>query len=427
MIFSRRIYFTILFHLLLILLTAGAGLWMILSHTGLIIGSLLLLCSLLQIGGLARQLNAFNRKIRLFFDAIEDRENMLYFPEQGGPGEQTLLNRSLNRINDLLAQTKTENQRQQHFYRSLLEEVPGGVLAWNASGQILVANSAALALLGDTLLANREQAERLLNSRENRRRLSISYKQMVLQEDAVTLVSIQDISDELTDKESESWSKLTHVLTHEIMNTIAPILSLSQTLSVYPDLPEKAARGLGIIRQQSERLLEFTDSFRHLSYLPHPEMKRFSLTALLHNLATLLHSDFEQREIDFALLCPPVELYVEADEKQLSQVFLNLLRNAMQALDGSSDRNGDVGSGSRSNITLCAERRNDRLLIEIADNGSGILPELQEQIFVPFFTTKSEGMGIGLSLCRQIIRQHRGHLTVKESRPGKTIFRIELP
>lgn len=419
MIFSRRIYFTILFHLLLILLTAGSGLWMILSHTGLIIGCLLLLCSLFQIGGLTRQLNTFNRKIKLFFDAVEDRENMLYFPEQNVAHEQAMLNRSLNRINDLLTKTKTENQRQEHFYRSLLEEVPTGVLAWDASGRMIVANSAALSLLDCTLFPNREQAEQLLNSKESRQRLSISRKQMVLQEEVVTLVSIKDISDELSDKESESWSKLTHVLTHEIMNTIAPIFSLSQTLSAYPALPEKAVRGLGIIREQSERLMEFTESFRHLSYLPHPERKHFSLTALLHNLETLLQTDFEQRQLTFSLQCPPDELFIEADENQLSQVFLNLLRNAMQALEGRND-----GTGT---ICLSTTRNDHRLLIEITDNGPGIPPELQEKVFIPFFTTKSEGTGIGLSLCQQIIRQHGGHLTIKDSRPGLMMFSIDLP
>lgn len=419
MLFSRRIYFIILFHLLLILFTAGTGLWMILSHTGFIIGGLLLLCSLFQIGGLTRQLNGFNRRIKLFFDAVEDRENMLYFPEQDVSREQALLNRSLNRINDLLTQTKTENQRQEHFYRSLLEEVPIGILAWNASGRIIVANSAVFSLLGCSFFPNREQVEQLLNSKESRQRLSISRRQMVLQEEVVTLVSLKDISDELTDKESESWNKLTHVLTHEIMNTIAPVLSLSQTLSTYPALPEKAVRGLSIIREQSERLMEFTESFRHLSYLPRPEVKRFSLTALLRNLETLLQTDFEHRQLSFSLQCPPDDLFIEADENQLSQVLLNLLRNAMQALESCTDSTGI--------ICLRAARNNHHLLIEITDNGPGILPELQEKVFIPFFTTKTEGTGIGLSLCQQIIRQHGGHLTIRESRPGQTTFSIDLP
>ncbi len=230
MIFSQRIYFTILAYILLILATAGTGIWMLASQRGYIIGGILILCALFQIGALAHKLNKFNQKIKFFFDAVEDKNNMLYFPEQHVDKEQEQLNRSLNRINNLLAQTKSENQKQEHFYRSLLEEVPSGVLAWNTSDRIIIANSAAHTLLECVQLSSRKQIEQLLQNKEH---LSFSQKQMKLQNEQITLLSIQDIGDALSDKESESWGKLTHVLTHEITNTIAPIISLSQTLSTF--------------------------------------------------------------------------------------------------------------------------------------------------------------------------------------------------
>lgn len=413
MIFSRRIYFVILAHILAILATSGTGVWLVVTHTGYVIGGLLIVCALLQIGGLARQLNHFNQKIRLFFDAVQDKDNMLYFPEQHVGKEQQQLNRALNRINDLLAQTKTENRKQEHFYRSLLEEVPSGIVAWNESGKIIIANSAAFSLLGDKQLTHRSQLERLIEGKKN---LSLSESRMKLQDETLTLLSIKDIGDELSDKESESWSKLTHVLTHEIMNTIAPVISLSQTLMAYPGIPEKAARGLDIIRTQSERLMEFTESFRHLSYLPRPEKRPFSLSRLLHNIEELLQSDFAGRGIAFSMQCIPADIQTEADENQLSQVLLNLLKNAMQALEGQA-------GGA---VSLRVEKA-DRLLIELTDNGSGIPADLQEKVFIPFFTTKPEGTGIGLSLCRQIIRSHGGHLFISESRPGRTVFTIDLP
>ena len=415
MIFSRRIYFIILLHIVLILATAGAGLWLILSGTGYIIGSILLLCSLFQIGALTRRLNTFNRKIKLFFDAVQDKDNMLYFPEVNVSKEQEQLNRSLNRLNDLLARTKGENQKQEHFYRSLLEEVPSGVLAWDASGRIITANSAAFSLLKCNRLYTEMQLAQLLNATGIRDSLSISRKEMILEGETITILSIKDIGDELSDKESESWSKLTHVLTHEIMNTIAPIISLSQTLSAYPDINEKSARGLRIIQTQSERLMEFTESFRRLSYLPQPERKRFSLTALLQNLQELLSTDFQENQIHFTLTCQPEFIDMDGDENQLSQVLLNLLRNSIQALDGRTD----------GAIEIYAYR-DEHISIDVTDNGPGIPDELQEKIFIPFFTTKSEGTGIGLSLCRQIIRNHNGHLSILESRPGKTIFHIDI-
>lgn len=195
------------------------------------------------------------------------------------------------------------------------------------------------------------------------------------------------------------------------MNTIAPIISLSQTLSAYPDNSEKTLRGLHIIQAQSERLLEFTESFRRLSYLPQPERKRFSLTALLQNLQELLSTDFQENQIHFTLTCQPESIDMDGDANQLSQVLLNLLRNSMQALDGRTDGAIEI-----------YVYRDEHISIDITDNGPGIPDELQEKAFIPFFTTKSEGTGIGLSLCQQIIRNHNGHLSILESRPGKTVF-----
>lgn len=413
MIFSRRIYFVILLNILLILLTLGAGLWLIISCTGFIIGLLLIICSLFQIAGLTNKLNAFNRKIRLFFDAVQDKDNMLYFPEVNANKEQAQLHQSLNRINKLLSKVRKENQEQEYFYHLLLEEVPAGIIAWNAAEQVILANSEALNLLECRCLTSKGEVEKLLAKKEN---LSHSRTQLKLQDETLTLMSIKDIGDELGNKESESWSKLTHVLTHEIMNTIAPIISLSETLIQHPDIDVKTVRGLHIIQSQSERLMEFTESFRYLSYLPEPQKKVFSFTALLQNLSLLLESDFTGRNIKFELQCSPSFIEINGDENLLSQVLLNLLKNSMQALEGQTD--GEIS------ITALYK---ERLYVEIIDNGSGIPLAIQEQVFIPFFTTKSEGMGIGLSLCQQIIRQHGGHLFIKESKSGKTVFCIDLP
>ena len=414
MIFSRHIYWTILLRILLILATSGTGLWLIISQRGIIIGMLLIICSLFQIGGIVTYLNNINRKLRLFFDAIEDRDNTFSYPEQGINEEQQQLNRSLNRINALLAQTKMDYQKQEHFYRSLLEKVPNGIIAWNNSKKIIFVNNTALTLLNIESLTLYSQLENILQNEKNRKRLSLSQSQMKLQDETITLLSIQDIDDRLNENESESWSKLSHVLTHEIMNTIAPIISLSQTLASYPEISEKGIRGLHIIQAQSERLMEFTESFRHLSYLPQPEKRLFSLSDLLHNLEELLQTNFQENNISFTLRCSPEPMMTEGDEKQLSQVFLNLLKNAMQALEGHP----------HGELSLQAEQ--DEYIV-ITDNGPGIPPEIMDKVFIPFFTTKSEGTGIGLSLCKEIIRRHEGHLAIKESRAGKTVFHIELP
>lgn len=417
MIFSRHLYWIILLNIVLILASSGTGIWLIASQRGFVTGILLIICSLFQISGLVNRLNSFNRKLRIFFDAIEDKDNMLYFPEHNVSKEQENLNRSLNRINLLLAKTQSEYSRQEHFYRSLLEEVPNGILAWDSAGKIIMANSAALSLLDCQQLTKYRQLKSLLQEKGRKEHLSLSQSRMKLQDETITLLSVKDIGDELSDKESESWNKLSHVLTHEIMNTIAPIISLSQTLSTYPDINEKAVRGLRIIQAQSERLLQFTESFRHLSYLPQPEKKLFTLTATLQNLRELLTGDFKENNITFTLICQPETIYMKGDENQLSQVLLNLLKNSIQALDGQED----------GKICIHAQQNEHTTIIDITDNGPGIPSELQEKVFIPFFTTKSEGTGIGLSLCKQIVRYHDGHLTIQESQPGKTVLHINIP
>lgn len=431
MFFSRHLYIMILGYTLLILTVAGVGIALIATRTGIIIGSLLIIASFFIMGALVQQLNKFNSRLRFFFDAVEDKENMIQFNENSADKEMNALSHSLNRINELLASAKADSRKQEKFYYSLLEEVPNGVLAWDSEQRIMFANGIALRLLGFEQLAFLRQLEQqypalkdflhqgkiqdsfLLQS-VHKKQLSLSLNHMKLESEVITLLAIKDISNELSEKESESWNKLTRVLTHEIMNTIAPIVSLAQTLSSRTETDERVIRGLNVIREQSERLMEFTESYRHLSYMPDPVRKPFSITETLHNLSLLLQSDFEAARIHFTLRSTPSDIIITGDEKQLSQVFLNLLKNSIQALEGES--NGQV------EVTL---EVTDKLYIRITDNGKGIPVELQEKIFVPFFTTKAEGMGIGLSLCRQIIKKHGGDFYLSESRKGNTTFVIE--
>ena len=343
-------------------------------------------------------------------------------------------------INNVVAEFRTrlsENEERYQYYETLLNTVDSSLLVVDSQCNIHWMNRAAMQdLCGYRIHSVRELA--LLNSDFPTIILSLQpgeiktvriHKGDIIQELAVTvseysaqhgtelrLVNLKNIHAVLEENEMEAWQKLIRVLTHEIMNTIAPIISLSQTLSTYPDINEKAVRGLRIIQAQSERLLQFTESFRHLSYLPKPEKKLFSLTATLQNLRELLSGDFKESNIIFTLTCEPKTIYMKGDENQLSQVLLNLLKNSMQALEGKE----------KGRISIHAQQ-DEHISIDIADNGPGIPPELQEKIFIPFFTTKSEGSGIGLSLCKQIIRLHDGHLTIQESNPGKTIFHIDMP
>ncbi len=236
---------------------------------------------------------------------------------------------------------------------------------------------------------------------------------------------------ELHRKEYESWDRLMRVLTHEIMNSIAPIVSLSGTLLSYFRTKEsvksseeitdttirKTIRGLDTIKSQGESLIHFTESYRQFAHLKKPEPKPFSLTRLLQNLQTLHQPDMQRQQIRFSLDLFQPEITVYADEEQLSQVLINLLKNAMQALEGQED----------GHIRIQVKQQKNELEIRVTDNGPGIPSDLQDDIFVPFFTTKATGSGIGLSLSRQIVRMHGGELSVVSQPYAETCFTIALP
>ena len=404
MIFSRHIYWTILLRILLILATSGTGLWLIISQRGIIIGTLLIICSLFQIGGIVTYLNNINRKLRLFFDAIEDRDNTFSYPEQGINEEQQQLNRSLNRINALLAQTKMDYQKQEHFYRSLLEKVPNGIIAWNNSKKIIFVNNTALTLLNIESLTLYCQLENILQNEKNRKRLSLSQSQMKLQDETITLLSIQDIDDRLNENESESWSKLSHVLTHEIMNSVTPITSLSDTLlSMVEDKDEEISHGLQTISATGKGLLAFVESYRKFTRIPTPEPSLFYLKAFIERMVELARHQNPCDHITFHTKIDPADLILHADENLISQVVINLLKNAIQAI-------GDQPDGQIDIQVYCNET--EEVLIEIKNNGPVIPPEIVEHIFIPFFTTKEGGSGIGLSISRQIMRLSGGSLTL---------------
>lgn len=346
--FSTRLYIHILLFVLLIVFTLGLGLVGIISRKAIILGTITILIAFGLIGRLVYYLNSYNRKMKFFFDSIEDNESMLYFPENIGSKEQRYLYASFNRVYTLMSEhKKIEFERKLH------------------------------------------------------------------------------------QKEYESWEKLMRVLTHEIMNSITPIVSLSETLLSYFQIKhvskstkditeltiEKTIRGLETIKSQGQNLIYFTESYRQYSGLKQPEFKYFSLTDLIENIQMLYQEILQQQQIRFStdFFQPQIQIY--ADENMLSQVLINLLKNSIQALTEQSEREIHIKVYIQEMI----------LFIKITDNGSGIPSNLLEDIFIPFFTTKKDGTGIGLSLSRQIIRMHGGELSVKSQPFHETSFIISLP
>ncbi|MBK6285048.1 MAG: GHKL domain-containing protein [Draconibacterium sp.] len=238
------------------------------------------------------------------------------------------------------------------------------------------------------------------------------------------MVAIQDIKNEMETKELESWIKLIRVLTHEIMNTIAPITSLSQTISGYfknldGKIPDQktignTVKGLEIINERGNGLISFVENYRQLTRLPQPQKKKIVVNRFLESTVTLLQVDPKNEKTQIEWDCKPAELEIVADEKQIAQVLINLVKNAEEALK--NQENGKISIKAEIN-------KNDRTQISVIDNGLGIPGDLLDKIFVPFFSTKENGSGIGLSLSRQIMQMHGGTLKV-ESQPQRTSFTI---
>lgn len=450
--YSIRVYIRILGYLAAILAAAGGGVWLVFSGRAVILGIAGVAGALGLTAGLVGYLNRSNRRIQRFLEALQDEEVMAFFPEKEGSGEEKGLYAAFNRVNEQLARLKRESGRLTHFYEVLIGQIPAGIVSWDGTGRVRVANEAALRLLGCVSLRTARQLEQAIPAFAGRmkelsttgsallkipaatstRSLAAAYRRIVQEGEVIHILTLKDIGRELSEKESQSWDKLTHVLTHEIMNSIAPVVSLSATLLSYYQpggvpcgaaevtdrMVAKTIRGLQTVRSQGQSLMRFTESYRRLSYVQPPVIRLFSLNRMVESLQVLLQADLERHAIGFTLLFTPKVFSVEGDEELLSQVLLNLLKNAIEALE-------EVASGRT--ICLKAVRSAEEIRIEVTDNGPGVAKELLEDVFVPFFTTKAAGSGIGLSLSRQIVRMHGGELIVSSEPFVRTRFTMVLP
>ena len=318
--------------------------------------------------------------------------------------------RELNLTFDMFRQRLQSEAIRQHYYEQVLDEVDTGVLVCREDGEITWQNRASILMLGSMhglpqeWIATRS-AHKVTHTHHNTvYEMLVCSRKFVLDRQTYRIVSLRDIHEVIEETEIEAWQKLVSVLTHEIMNSLTPIIGLSESAD---GMDERADSALAVIHRRSKGLLEFIKNYRKLTRIPQPQMESVPVQEYF--------SDLEQFYGD-RLRCnvSPSALEVNADPRQLMQVLVNLVKNASEASDGI--------------IELNAYRTADgNIEISVRDHGQGILPEVMDSIFVPFFTTKPQGSGIGLSLCKQIVKQHRGRLLVK-SRPGHgSVFTIILP
>jgi nitrogen fixation/metabolism regulation signal transduction histidine kinase len=396
---------------------------------------------------LINYLNSTNRKLSYFLDAVHNEDSTLSFPTNIADKPTRELYQGLNKVNKQIQLLKIESRQQEQYFQTLMEHVGTGILTFDPKGFVLHANTAARKMFAVEVLTHISQLERvnkslylavrgirpfeqkLVSFASERGTIQLSLKATSFKTNAseLILLSVQDIRNELDEKELDSWMKLIRVLMHEIMNSIAPITSLSETLSRYylpcgipvsPDEVDEATiqttiKGLNVIRERGNGLMQFVESYRKLTRLSKPEMKPFSIAELFDRMKILFASLENSENVRLSVLVNPPGMELLADENQISQVLLSLLKNALQATENKPE--GRIQLLAGFNLDHRAE-------IKVIDNGSGIPVEILEQIFVPFYTTRENGSGIGLSLSRQIMRNHGGTLQV-HSVPGReTVF-----
>lgn len=371
------------------------------------------------------------RKITFMFNAVENDDYSFCFRSSAGRYDDEL-NMALNRIHGIMLAAKRRAREKEKYYELIMEQAGVGLLVVNERGNVFRTNSETLRLFGLPRMTHIDQlrpaasavadAIRLLRSGDRRvvsyfdesgeKHFSLACTEFVTDGAVQRIVAVGNIDNALSAKEVESWSRLTRILTHEIMNSLAPITSLSETLCALHPSDDDMGRGLRTIAETSRRLVGFTENFRRFTRIPAPQKELLGVRELLEPAVRLAVTD---PRIAVTLDVDPADTMIYADRTQVSQVVVNLLKNAVEALAGSDAPAIAVTS------RIDAE---ENVLIEVADNGHAIPREVVDDIFTPFFTTKPDGSGIGLSVSRQIMLLHNGSLRLAQNTDSRVAFTL---
>ena len=380
------------------------------------------------------------KKVTFLFDAIDNGDFSFNFPTEKGFKEDKILHKSLNRIKLFLQHTREEQMDREKYYEQILNAVDTGILVVDDHDNILQHNQAALRLLDTDVLTHMNQVKGKLKDEH----LAKHETQAMLKDKHVRIIALSDVSHELSNQEVDSWIKLIRVLTHEIMNTITPVTSLSETLLTRVTEDKDLKQGLETIHKTGTELLAFVNNYRRFTHVPQPQPALFYVEPFLERMAMLCNHEVE-------ISVSPKDLLAYADESLLSHVVTNLLKNAVEAFNGqeklSAERNKQDGNELGRNKQECRSadlqsaaskkafihlqayaNAQESIIINVSNNASLIPEDVASHIFIPFFTTKPEGSGIGLSLSRQIMRVSGGSLSLHQDKAqGITTFRIIIP
>lgn len=396
---------------------------------------IIVLLLVVSVAGYIRLYRHYRRNIKkviFLFDAIDNVDFSFNFPMQGVSKNDRILHQSLNRIKAFLQHTREEQMEREKYYEKILNMVDAGIMVVDSHDNVLQHNQAALRLLDTDVLTHLNQVKTKLKDEH----LSKHETATMIKDKPVRIIAISDVSHELSNQEIDSWIKLIRVLTHEIMNTITPVTSLSETLlkeleedmhwegrfATCPNSPkEKDLRiGLETIHKTGTELLSFVNNYRRFTHVPQPQPSLFYVEPFLNRMAVLCNHEV-------SIEVSPKDLIAYADESLIAHVVTNLLKNAVEAIK--EKESTEVSEDKHAFIRIKAYANEQEAIVIDVTNNAGIIPDdIAAHIFIPFFTTKKEGSGIGLSLSRQIMRVSGGTLSLHQNKEeNTTTFRIVIP
>lgn len=404
---------------------------------------------ILQLIELFHFVSQTNRKLTRFLESVKYSDFISGFTTDNKLGKSFRdLNIAFSEVMEAFRKARSEKEEHWQYLNTVVQQVRTGILSFDDTGNVQLMNMNARKFMGvqglknihelkeinpklyDTLIAV-QTGKSALYKGANEVYLTIQATDLRMRGNDIKLMTLQNIQPELQKQELEAWQNLTRVLRHEIMNSITPISSLTSTLKeilVYDltkqgdhyELKQEGAEdlkeGLNTIENRSKGLIKFIDAYREYTSLPVPKIKTVRLKDLLEKVSVLMRLEIKKHNIDFRCECPSEYLTIQADEEMIEQVLINLLKNAIEALSETKN----------PTLELVGRYDENSVRIEVTDNGAGIIKEAIDKIFVPFFTTKRTGSGIGLSLSRQIMQLHNGTLTVESEPDVRTVFTMRF-
>jgi two-component system, NtrC family, nitrogen regulation sensor histidine kinase NtrY len=404
---------------------------------------------ILQLAELFRFISQTNRKLTRFLESVKYSDFISGFTADNKLGKSFKdLNVAFNEVLEAFRKARSEKEEHWQYLNTVVQQVRTGILSYDANGTIQLINANARKFMNVQAIQSihelkdknsklyqaiisAESGRSTLHKGNNELYLTIQATDLRIRGNDIKLLTLQNIQPELQKQELEAWQNLTKVLRHEIMNSITPISSLTSTLKdvlqhdlkkmnghyeLKPEGAEDLREGLSTIENRSKGLIKFIDAYREYTSLPKPRFASVRLKDLLDKVALLMKPDIKARNIDFTSECSSEYLTIQADEEMIEQVLINLLKNAVEALTDTP----------APTLQLIGRYDETSVKIEVIDNGSGIIKEAIDKIFVPFYSTKRTGSGIGLSLSRQIMHLHNGSITVESEPDVKTVFTLRF-